>query len=113
VIHSGAIKSDVTQTSTEERYVGIHVHLSLPLSFFCPLSLPPFCFSLSFSFLLREALRGCIRAETARKKRSDPTSSRVFDARQIAAYFEPELSRHDFDKPAIDEIFNFCRERFS
>jgi len=75
VIHSGAIKSDVTQTSTEERYVGIHAHLSLPLSFLLSFIFstphPPFCFSLSSSSLLRETLRGCIRvrAETARKKK--------------------------------------------
>lgn len=51
VIHSGAIKSDVTQTSTGERYVGIHAHLSLapsPLSLSLLFSLPT---SLSFSFL--------------------------------------------------------------
>lgn len=49
VIHSGAIKSDVTQTLTGER--GVHVHLSLPLSVSVS---PPLSFyrSLCFIFFL-------------------------------------------------------------
>lgn len=95
VIHSGAIKSDVTQTWTEERYVGIHAHLSLPLTPFCLLSLPP------FSVFLLPFLLFCARPYAdasafapklpARRRSDRPTSSRVFDAGEIAAYFEPGI----------------------
>lgn len=93
VIHSGAIKSDVTQTSTEERYVGIHVHLSLPLSFFCPLSSPPFLFFsfVFFSFAPKPFADASAFAPKlpARREATAQLLRESFDVREIAAYFEP------------------------
>lgn len=45
VIHSGAIKSDVTQTSTGERYVGIHARTFLSLARSLSFSFSPFFLS--------------------------------------------------------------------
>lgn len=89
VIHSGAIKSDVTQTSTGER--GIHVHLplsfSLSLCFLSAFFLLKLFFPCFFQFL-HAALCECIRdrAETSRKKRnSRSTSTKFFDVRETCA----------------------------